>query len=392
MNRLVVAAIAATLAMTVAAPAEAQQRVRVGFITTLSGPGAGLGSDARDGFMLAVKQGGGRLGGFPVDVQVADDGLRPETGRQVAERMVRRDRIEILSGIIFSNVMLAAWPVIQPTGAFYISVNAGPSQLAGAQCHPNYFNAAWQNDNLHEATGRIVTDRGLRRAYILAPNYPAGRDALTGFKRFFRGEVVAEQYTRLDQTDYAAELAAIRAARPDAVFFFLPGGLGINFVKQFDQAGLRGQIPLFGPGFSFDQDVFPAMGDAALGAINAAQWALDLQTPANVNFVQSFEREYSRLPSIYASQGYDTALLIGSALAATNGSRRNKDAFRAALRRANFQSVRGAFRFGPNHHPIQPIYAREVVKDAQGRIVNRMIGTVFEAHQDAYAGQCRMPN
>lgn len=374
-----------------AAPAIAQRApIRIGMITTLSGPGAALGNDIRDGFALVVKNAGGRLGGYPVEVVVADDGLRPENGRAIAERMVRRERIQVLTGIVFSNVMLAVAPVVLGP-ATYISANAGPSQLAGEGCNPNYFNVAWQNDNLHEAVGQSVTQQGVRRAFILAPNYPAGRDALTGFKRFYKGEVVSETYTRLDQLDYAAELAAIRAANPEAVYIFLPGGLGINFIKQYAAAGLRGRIPLYGPGFSFDQDVLPAVGDNALGCFNSSQWALDLPFPANRQFVDTFEAEYKRLPSLYASQGYDAALLIGSALAATRGEVSDRAAFNAALKRAAFQSVRGSFRFGNNNHPIQTIYMREVVKDAQGRMVNRTIGTAFENHQDAYAAQCRLP-
>jgi len=389
-RRNVLAASAAVPLAGLAAPAIAQSGpIRIGMITTLSGPGAALGNDIRDGFNLVVKNAGGRLGGLPVEVVIADDGLRPENGRAIAERMVRRDRIQVLTGIVFSNVMLAVAPVVLPV-ATYISANAGPSQLAGEGCHANYFNVAWQNDNLHEAVGQYVTQQGIRRAYILAPNYPAGRDALTGFKRFFKGEVIAEQYTRLDQLDYAAELAAIRNANPEAVYIFLPGGLGINFIKQYAAAGLRGRVPLYGPGFSFDQDVLPAVGEDALGCFNSSQWALDLPVPANRQFVDTFEREYGRLPSLYASQGYDAALLIGSAIAATRGRVGDRAAFAAALKRADFQSVRGQFRFGNNNHPIQTIYMREVVKDERGRIVNRTIGTAFQDHQDAYASQCRL--
>ncbi|GIX11087.1 ABC transporter substrate-binding protein [Elioraea sp.] len=387
-RHLLGASAAAPLAL--ATPALAQSGpIRIGMITTLSGPGAALGNDIRDGFNLVVKNAGGRLGGLPVEVVIADDGLRPENGRAIAERMVRRERIQVLTGIVFSNVMLAVAPVVLPV-ATYISANAGPSQLAGEACHANYFNVAWQNDNLHEAVGQYVTQQGKRRVYLVAPNYPAGRDALTGFKRFFRGEVVAEQYTRLDQLDYAAELAAIRTAGPEAVYIFLPGGLGINFIKQYAAAGLRERVPLYGPGFSFDQDVFPAVGEDALGCFNSSQWALDLPVPANRQFVDTFEREYGRLPSLYASQGYDAALLIGSAIAATRGRVGDRAAFAAALKRADFQSVRGRFRFGNNNHPIQTIYMREVVKDEKGRIVNRTIGTAFEDHQDAYATQCKL--
>ncbi|MDH3791858.1 MAG: ABC transporter substrate-binding protein, partial [Rhodospirillales bacterium] len=289
----------------------------------------------------------------------------------------------------WSNLAIAVVPKVTKAGAFYISPNAGPSLLAGKGCHENYFNVAWQNDNLHEAVGQYVNDEGFKKLYILAPNYPAGRDSLTGFKRFYKGEIVGEVYTKLGQKDYAAEIAALRDAKPDAVFFFLPGGMGISFLKQYAQAGLTGQIPVFGPAFSFDQTILAAVGDAALGVVNSSQWNKDLDNPANVLFVNDFEATYGRLPSLYASQGYDAARLIASALEAVGGDMSEADAFRGALEAARFESVRGKFRFGPNHHPIQDIYVRQVVKD-DDLLTNKILGKAFEDHADAYAGDCKM--
>ena len=271
----------------------------------------------------------------------------------------------------------------------YISPNAGPSALAGAKCHENYFNVAWQNDNLHEAVGQYVKDQGYKKVYILAPNYPAGKDALTGFKRFYGGDLAGETYTKLGQKDYAAEIAAIKAADPDAVFFFLPGGMGISFLKQYQQAGLTGKLPIYGPAFSFSQDILRATGDAALGVINSSQWNKDIDNAANKAFVAGFEAEYGRLPSLYASQGYDAARLIASALAATGGNVADKAAFRAALEAAKFESVRGKFRFGPNHHPVQDIYIRQVVKEGD-LLTNKIIATGLTDHSDAYAGDCKL--
>jgi len=364
--------------------------VKIGLITTLSTKAGYLGEDIRDGFLLAADEEGGRLGGVPVEVLVEDDGREPEQGRQVAERFVKRDRARILTGIVFSNVALAVVPKVVREGGFYVSPNAGPSRLAGEGCHENYFNVAWQNDNLHEVTGQYVSDAGHRRVYLLAPNYPAGKDALAGFKRYYRAEIAGEVYTKLGQADYAAELAALRAAEPDAVFFFLPGGMGINFIKQFSQAGLSGRIPLYGPAFSFDERLLAAVGDAALGVVNGSQWSRDLDNPANRAFVSGFKAKYGRYPTLYASQGYDAARLIGSALAAAGGDLSQADTFREALRRANFESVRGKFRFGPNHHPIQDLYVREVVKEADGTLTNRVVAKVFRDHGDAYAPACRM--
>jgi branched-chain amino acid transport system substrate-binding protein len=372
------------------AGAGAAEPVRIGMITTLSGGGSSLGIDVRDGFMLAVEQGGGKLGGVPVQVDVEDDARKSARAVQIAQRMIQRDGVHIVTGIIWSNLALAAVPQVLKADAFYISPNAGPSQFAGADCHKNYFNVAWQNDNLHEAVGKYVNDQGHKTAYILAPNYPAGKDALAGFKRFYRGKVVGEVYTKLGQLDYAAELAALREADPEAVFFFLPGGMGINFIKQYGQAGLKDRIPLYGPAFSFDEGILSATGDAALGVINASQWSNDLDNPANRAFVEAFKSKYGRRPSLYASQGYDAARLIGSALAAVGGNVDRSAEFRQALERAGFESVRGSFRFNHNHHPIQDVYVREVYRTADGTLSNRIVATAFKDHRDAYAGKCDM--
>ena len=372
--------------------AHAADSVKVGLLTTLSGPGAGLGIDIRDGFALAVKHSGGKLGGLPAEVIVADDQQNPDTARQTAERMVKRDKVDFMTGIVFSNLMLAVGPPVLQSNTFYVSANAGPSQYAGEQCSPYFFSASYQNDNMHEAVGKTVQDKGFRRVALLAPNYPAGKDALTGFKRFFKGEVVLETYTPLSQLDYGAELSKMRAAKPDAVYIFLPGGLGINFIKQFVGAGLSKDMVLFGPGFSADEDVIKAVGEPMLGMFNSSQWAHDLDNAANKKFVADFQKDYKRLPTLYAAQAYDAARLIDAAVRDSKGQLDNKAAVRKALEAAKFDAVRGAFRFNTNHFPIQDYYLRVITKDAQGRITNRTLGTVFKNHADAYAGLCKMPS
>ena len=366
------------------------QELRIGMITTLSGPGSGLGIDIRDGFLLAVDQLGGRLGGVPTEVFEGDDQRKPDVAVQLAERMVERDEVQIVTGIVWSNLALAIMPTLARNEVFFVSPNAGPSALAGAQCNPYFFNVAWQNDNNHEAMGQFVQNQGYTNAFILAPNYPAGQDALAGFKRYFQGEIVGELYTQLGQLDYAAEIAQIRAAAPEAVFFFLPGGMGINFLKQYDQAGLKAQIPLFGPAFSFSQDILAAAGDAALGVYNTAQWSPDLDIPANRRFVDAFEAAHGRIPSLYASQGYDAALLIDAAVRAVAGDLSDRQVFAAALLAAEFESVRGPFRFNTNHFPIQDFYVREVVRNADGVLTNMLVDRIFTAHGDAYAADCPM--
>jgi branched-chain amino acid transport system substrate-binding protein len=279
---------------------------------------------------------------------------------------------------------MAVVPSVTGQGVIYLSPNAGPSPLAGANCNANYFNVAYQNDNFHEAMGEYA-NKDYKKVFILAPNYPAGKDSLTGFKRFYKGELAGEVYTQLGQTDYAAEIAQIRAAGADAVFFFLPGGMGIAFTKQWAQSGV--DLPLMGPAFSFSQDVLPAIGDAALGVKNSASWSHDLDNEANKAFVAAFKAEYGRLPSVYAAQAYDTANLILSAMGKASIS--DKDAFKAALKEADFASVRGSFKFNTNQHPIQNIYVREVVKEGDV-LTNKIIGTAFENHEDAYAKDCKM--
>lgn len=355
--------------------------LKIGMITTLSGGGSGLGIDVRDGFMLALKQ-SGETG---VEVLIEDDAQKPDIAKQIADKFIQRDKVDILTGIIWSNLAMAVVPAAVKQGVFYISPNAGPSALAGKACDPNYFNVAWQNDNLHEAMGGYVQDNGYKKPFILAPNYPAGKDALTGFKRFYTGAVAGEIYTKLGQTDYAAEIAQIREADPDSVFFFLPGGMGIAFVKQYAQSGLT--VPLFGPAFSFDQGILGAVGDAALGVKNTSQWSKDLDNAANKAFVEAFQATYGRLPSLYASQGYDAANLILAAWKQAGIA--DKDAFRKALEAADFASVRGSFKFDATHHPIQDIYVREVVKEGDV-LTNKIIGVGLKQRSHAYTDECKM--
>jgi branched-chain amino acid transport system substrate-binding protein len=355
--------------------------IKVGMITTLSGPGAGLGIDARDGFMLALQM----AGVDNIEVVTEDDAQRPELAVQIADRMIQNDQVNILTGIIWSNLAMAVVPSAVQQDIIYLSNNAGPSALAGAQCHENYFNVAWQNDNLHEAAGAYANEAGYENVFILAPNYPAGTDALTGFKRFYEGNIINEIYTQVGQSDYANEISQIRDSGADAVFFFLPGGMGISFMRQYDQAEV--DIPLIGPAFSFSQDILGAVGNAALGVINTSQWNKDIDNEINNAFVAAFQEEFGRLPSLYASQAFDTANLIISAAAKADIG--DLDAFRAALKEADFESTRGDFRFGNNNHPIQTIYVREVIEE-DGVLTNRIIGTALEDQQDAYASECSM--
>jgi len=371
----------AALAAALMLGGQAAADVKIGMITTLSGGGSHLGTDVRDGFQLALKQAGG--GG--VELIVKDDARKPDLAKQIADEMIQKDKVDILTGIIWSNLAMAVVPPAVKQGVFYLSPNAGPSALAGKGCDKNYFNVAWQNNDLHAAMGAYMKTAGLKAPFILAPNYPAGTDALTGFKSTYGDTVAGEIYTKLGQDDYAAEIAQIRASGADSVFFFLPGGMGIAFMKQYAAAGVG--LPVYGPAFSFDEIILGAVGDAALGVKNTSQWAYDLDNPANKAFVESFKAEYGRTPTLYASQGFDTANLILAALGKAQPS--DPDAFRAALEAADFTSVRGAFKFNTNHHPIQNIYVREVVA-GDGKPTNKLVGLAEADHHDAYAAECKM--
>jgi branched-chain amino acid transport system substrate-binding protein len=376
--------------MFVAAPLHAADKVKVGFLSTLSGPSAAIGIDIRDGFNLVLQQNGGKLGGLPAEVVMGDDQQNPDTGKQLAERLIKKDRVDFVTGIVFTNVMLAVAPAIFDAQTFLVSANSTPQQFSGEGCSPWFFSTSWQNDGVHEAAGKYVSDKGYDSVVLIAPNYPAGKDALTGFKRFYKGTVVDEIYSKLGQLDYAAELAQIRAARPQAVYIFLPGGMGVNFIKQYNAAGLNRQMVLLGPGFSADEDVIKAVGEPMVGMFNTAHWAHDLDNAQNKRFVADFQKQYGRLPTVYASQGYDAAQLIDGAVRDVKGRIEDKEAVRKALRAANFKSVRGDFKLNVNQVPIQSYYLRQVVKEPGGRITNKTVATVLKAHPDAYAGQCKM--
>jgi len=369
----------------------AADTVKVGIANDISGPFSALGAEARDGFNLAIKQLGGKLGGQPAEFVQADMGGNPDQARQLVTRYIQREKIDFFTGPIGSNVALAVGPALFAAKIPYLSNNPGPSQFAGAQCNPYWFGVSYQNDAFHEVAGKMASDRGYKKMFILAPDYPAGRDALTGFKRGYKAPVAEELYTKLGQLDYAAELAQIRAAQPDAVYIFLPGGMGINFIKQFVGAGLKQNIALVGPGFSADEDVIQAVGEAMIGMYNTAEWAHDLDVPANKRFVEAFRKEYNgRYPSVYAAQAYDTIMSMDAAVRQAGGKVSDRQAVIDALARADFDSVRGKFSYGKNHYPIQAYYVRVVDKDADGRVTNKLVGKVFDSYQDVYVSECKL--
>jgi branched-chain amino acid transport system substrate-binding protein len=378
------------IGLAAAVAAQGADKVKIGFISTLSGPNAAIGSDIRDAFNLAIKLNGGKLGGLPAEVLVTDDQLKPENAKQIAERYLRLDKVDFITGIVFSNIVLAVAPDAIANQVFFISPNAGPAQYTGEQCSPFFFAASWPSEAYSEAAGQYVTSKGIKDVIFLAPNYVGGQDAASGFKRYYKGRLVDEMYTKLGQLDYAAELSQIRAKQPEALYVFLPGGMGVNFIKQFVAAGMSKDMQLIVPLWGSDQDIIRAVGDPMLGLFSVGHWSIDFDNPANKRFVAEFEKEYKRLPTGYAASGYDTALLIDSAVRRVKGRLDNKDAVRAALRAADFKSVRGEFKFGRNQFPVQNYYLQVVGKGADGRIVHKTLGTVLNNRGDAYVEQCKM--
>ena len=369
--------------------AHAQEPLKVGILVSLSGPPAVLGQQARNGFNLAVKEMGGKLGGRPTEVIVQDDELKPDVAVTKVKALVERDKVDFVVGPIFSNILQA---IMKPTvdgGAILISPNAGTSNFAGKECNANFFVTSYQNDQNHEVLGKYAQDSGVKKAFIMAPNYQAGKDSLTGFKRYFKGEVLDEVYVPLGQLDYSAELSRIAAAAPDAIFVFLPGGMGVNFVKQFRQAGLADKIT-FLSAFTVDESTLPAQQDAAIGFFGGANWAPTLDTPQNKAFVAAYEKEYSAVPGSYAFQAYDAALLIDSALKQTKGDTKNKDALRAALMKADFKSLRGQFKFNTNHYPIQDFYLVKVAKRSDGKYQTEIVKKIFDDYSDPHVKDCGM--
>ena len=387
MRNVLALTLAAILSAAGTSPVLAEGALRIGFIGELSGPQGALGIDQYDGFMLAVTRNGGKLGGVPVEVIKEDSQLKPELGAQIAQKLIEKDKVSIITGLTFSVVLNAIYRYVDEKKVFLILSNGAPSPFAGAQCSPYRFVTSWQNDQQAAVVGKYAQEKGFKRMVLMAPNFQGGRDYVSGFKREFKGEIVDEIYTGLDQQDFSAELTQVAAAKPDAVFVFYPGGLGISFVRQYDQLGLKKTIPLLSASTA-DGITLRAEGNAALGVITGSFWGPDFDNAASKEFVGAFEAKYNRIPSQYAAQSYDAALLLDSAIAKTNGVAVDTPAFRAALKAADFKSVRGAFKFNNNNFPIQDMYVFDAVKDDKGRMTLHTLGAPLKQNEDAYHSLC----
>jgi branched-chain amino acid transport system substrate-binding protein len=372
-------------------PAFAEDKIKLGVVVTLSGPAAALGQQVRDGFALAMKDLGAKMGGRDVEVMVTDDELKPDAAVTKVKGLLERDKVDFVVGPIFSNILQAIHRPVTESKVFLISPNAGPSTFAGKDCNPFFYVTSYQNDQVHEILGKVAQDRGYRRMYLMVPNYQAGKDSVAGFKLDYKGEIVEESYMPLNTLDFQPELSKISSQKPDALFTFMPGGLGVNLVKQYRQAGLADTIPVLSA-FTVDESTLPAQQDAAVGMFGGANWAPNLDNPQNKKFVAAYEAAYNSVPGTYAFQAYDAAMLIDSAVRAVKGDLSNKDAVAAALKKADFTSLRGAFKFNNNGYPIQDFYLTKVAKRPDGKFQTEIVQKVFENYGDRYAKDCKAAN
>lgn len=379
-----------------AAPAVAADKVKIGFVTTLTTPAGVIGKDMVDAVQLAMEHIDGKMGGLDVELMIEDDGFKPEIGKQKTDKLVKQDDVHFVAGYIWSHVLLASRKSALDAGKFLISSNAGPSQIAGKLCHKNFFSTSWQNDQTPMALGEVLNQKGVKSLYIMAPNYAAGKNMVAGVERTFKGKIVGKDMTKWGkdaQLDFSAELTKAKASEAGAIFVFYPGKAGGAFIKQYQQAGLQGKIPLYSV-FTVDSIALPKLQQAkmegVLGSLMTQFWAPDLDTPQNKKFVDGFKAKYGRYPSFYAAQSYDTIFLIKSAVEAVQGDLKDIDGMRAAMAKADFPSVRGPFKYGHNHFPIQNFYLRQVVEDADGVWTTKIVDTVYRNHQDSYAKDCKM--
>ena len=377
-------------------PAVAADKVKIGFVTTITTPAGVIGKDMVDAVNLAMEDIGGKMAGFDVELIVEDDGFKPAIGKQKTDKLVKQDKVQFVTGFIWSHVLLASQKSALGAGKFLISSNAGPSQMAGKLCHKNFFSTSWQNDQTPMAMGEVLNLNNVKSLYVMAPNYAAGKNMVAGVTRTFKGKIVGKDLTKWGkdaQLDFSAELAKAKASGAEGIFVFYPGKAGGAFIKQYAQAGLQGKIPLYSV-FTVDSIALPKLQKAnmngVMGSVMTQFWAPDLDTPQNKKFVSGFKRKYGRYPSFYAAQSYDTMFLIKSAVEAVKGDLSNKDGMRAAMEKANFPSVRGKFSYGNNHFPIQNFYSREVVKDPDGVWTTSVREVVLKNHQDTYAKDCSM--
>jgi len=383
--------LAGATALALAGPADAGDTIKIGFVSTFSGPTAVIGNDMRNSFELALDHLGRKMGGKAVEVIYEDDTFKPDVGKQKTEKLILSDKVDFIAGYIWSNVLLASLKPIVDAKTMLVVANAGPSQLAGELCSPYVFSTSWQNDQTPQAMGLYMNQKGVKSVFLIGPNYAAGKDMLAGVKSTFKGEIKGEEYTVWpSQLDFSAELSKARASGAESIFVFYPGAAGVQFLNQYTQAGLKAQMPLY-TAFTIDETTLPLQKDNAIGVPGAQEWVNDLPNEQNKRFVEDYGKKYpGQRPSFYGAQAYDAAQLINSAVVAVNGDTSKTDAMKAAMEEANFKSLRGAFKYGNNHIPIQNFYLQDVVKGADGQLSLKTVATIVKDDQDRFHDKCPM--
>ena len=392
MKKLLASLLGGTLLATSSMAAD----VKIGFVTTLTTPAAVIGKDMENAVNLAMEHLGGKAGSHNLEVVFGDDGFAPDTGKQVTDRLVKQDNVDIVAGYIWSHVLLASRKSVLDAGKILISSNAGPSQMAGKLCNENFFSASWQNDQTPMAMGEVLNKEGVKSLYIMAPNYAAGKDMVAGLERTFKGEVVGKDLTKWGadaQLDFSAELAKAKASGADGIFVFYPGAAAGAFTKQYHQAGLKDDLPLYSV-FTIDGISLPKLQAANFSGIVGSkvtqEWDPSLDNVANKRFVSDFKEKFGKYPSFYAAQSYDTINMIAAAVEKVDGDMSDMDGLRAALKSADYASVRGSYSYGTNNFPVQNFYLREVVVDDNGDWTTKVVDTVLTDHVDPHVGNCKM--
>jgi branched-chain amino acid transport system substrate-binding protein len=370
--------------------AAAAETVKIGFLSTMTGPAGVLGKDMTNGALLALERLGSKMGGIPTEIIVEDDELNPQTGVQKTQKLLEKDRVDIIAGTIFGNVTQAVYGIVKPAGVFTIATVGSIPPILGPECSENYFTVSWVIDTNYEAIGKYLNEKGVKSAVLMAPNYVAGKLVASGFRRGYKGQIEAEIFTQVNQPEYSVEIAQVRSKAPEAVVVFYPGGMGINFLKQYKATGMMEKVPVYSSVFIADESTFPALGDIPLGMITTSNWSPELDNSANKAFVEAYLKKHGIRPTSMAAMGYDTVMLIAGAVADVKGKIADKAAFRMALRNASFESVRGPFKFNNNHFPIQNYYLNQVAKDANGKLYNKLLGLALKDSQDVFHDQCSM--
>ena len=377
---------AATAVTSPLALAQNTGKLKIGLMLPATGTYAKLGSAIENGFRLHVAENGGKLGGRELEFVSVDDESDPSKAIDNVNKLVKRDKVDVLVGTVHSGVAMAMAKVAKETGTLYIDPNAGANAVTGAMCAPNTFRTSFSNWQPGYAMGQVVASSGHKKAVTITWKYAAGKESTDGFKESFEkagGKVVNELTVPFPNVEFQALLTEIASIKPDAVYTFFAGGGAVKFVKDYAAAGLKDSIPLYGAGFLTD-GTLDAQGAAAEGLLTTLHYADGLDNAKDKAFRLAYAKAYKEQPDVYAVQGYDAAQLLGAGLAAVKGDFSRKADISAAISKAKITSPRGPFTLSKSHNPVQDIYLRKVVGKE-----NKSIGIASKALADPGRG-CRM--